>query len=68
MILVIGAPLSLAGQDWIWRYLKEYGMYMEDFKAIKCHQVFKFGPSRQYVSKKMIELKVVVMSMEGMKN
>ena len=63
MIFDIGAPLSLAGHEWIQRYLREYGIYMEDFKAVECYQIFKFGPSKQYVSRKMIELPLVVTSM-----
>merc|ERR1712240_31836 len=31
----------------------------------ECHQVFRFGPSKQYVSKRMIELPVIVRRMDG---
>ena len=60
MILDIGAPMSLAGQKWIKKYLREYGMNMADFKVVECYQIFKFGPSKQYVSKRVIELLIVV--------
>ena len=39
MILDLGAPLSLAGHEWIQRYLREYGMYVVDFKAVECYQI-----------------------------
>ena len=32
MILDIGALMSLAGQKWIKKYLREYGMNMEDLR------------------------------------
>ena len=57
--------MSLAGPKWIRKYLREYGMNMEDFKAVECYQIFKFGLIKQYVSKRMIELPIVVTSMEG---
>merc|ERR1711955_54875 len=32
---------------------------------LKCHQVFRFGPSKQYMSKRIIELPVIVRRIDG---
>ena len=34
-------------------------------KMSECHQVFRFGLSKQYMSKRMIELPVIVRRMDG---
>ena len=34
-------------------------------KMLECHQIFRFGPSKQYVSTKMVELPVIVRRMDG---
>ena len=65
MILDIGAPVSLVGKSWIEEYLKEHDLEMNDMKIEKCEQVFRFGPSRKYVSTQMIELPMVVSAMDG---
>ena len=54
MILDIGALVSLAGMKWMTQYLKEYNMEINDLKTSDCHQVFRFVPSRQYVSNNKI--------------
>ena len=33
-------------------------------KMSECRQVFRFGPSKQYVSKEMVELPVIVRRMD----
>ena len=38
---------------------------MEDLKIIDCQQVFKFGPSKQYISKRMVDLPVIVRTLDG---
>ena len=65
MILDLGAPVSLAGKDWMDRYLKEHELEIRDMKVSECYQVFWFGPSKQYVSKVMMELPVIVRRMDG---
>ena len=60
MILDIGAPVSLAGTAWMTQYLKEFDLTIEEMKSIECEQVFRFGPSKRYVSQTMIELLVLV--------
>ena len=34
-------------------------------KASECYQIFRFGPSKQYVSRTMVELPVIVRRMDG---
>ena len=51
MILYLGAPVSLAGKEWMTQYLGEQGLEIKDLKMQDCYQIFIFGPSRQYVSK-----------------
>ena len=46
MILDLGAPVSLTGNEWMNQYLGEYGLEIGDLK-----QIFRFRPSKQYVSK-----------------
>merc|ERR1712112_449352 len=50
-ILDLGAPVSLSGKEWMRKY--------------ECHQTFKFGLSRQYVSKTMVDLPVIVRRLDG---
>ena len=65
MILDLGAPVSLAGNEWMNQYLKDYGLELNDLKSSKCHQRFRFGPSKQYISKLMVELPVIVRRLDG---
>ncbi len=65
MILDLGAPVSLAGEEWIDQYLKDHELEVRDMKASECYQIFRFGPSKQYVSKTMVELPVIVKRMDG---
>ena len=60
IILDLGAPVSLAGNEWMDQYLKDHGLEVKDLKSSQCHQIFRFGPSKQYVSKRMVELPVIV--------
>ena len=34
-------------------------------KTLECHQIFRFGPSKQYVGRMMVELPVIVKRMDG---
>ena len=54
MILDIGAPVSLAGKAWMTQYLKEFNLTIEEMKQVECEQVFRFGPSKRYVSQTSI--------------
>ena len=57
MIFDIGAPVSLAGVSWMTQYLKEFGLNIGDMKSVGCRQPFRFGPSKRYVSEKLVELR-----------
>ena len=65
MILDIGAPVSLVGKKWIEDYLKEQDVGMDNMKMESCSQMFRFGPSKKYISNQMIELPMVVSAMDG---
>ena len=47
------------------QYLRDYELELKDMKMSECSQVFRFGPSKQYVSKEMVELLVIVRRMDG---
>merc|ERR1712120_95039 len=47
------------------QYLKDHGLELKDLKSSKCHQIFRFGPSKQYISKLMVELPVIVRRLDG---
>ena len=55
MILDIGAPVSLAGKEWITQYLREHGLEIEDMRKDEFKQMFVFGTSWQYESTEMIK-------------
>jgi len=65
MILDLGAPVSLAGNEWMDQYLKDHGLEVKDLKSSQCHQVFRFRPSKRYVSKVMVEVPVIVRRLDG---
>merc|ERR1712082_26158 len=65
MILDFGALVSLAGNGWIKQYLEDHGWELKDLKSFKCHQRLTFGPSKQYISKLMVELPVIVRRLDG---
>ena len=65
MILDLGAPVSLAGNEWMNQYLKDHGLELKDLKSSKCYQKFRFGPSKQYISRLMVELPVIVRRLDG---
>ncbi len=65
MILDLGAPISLAGSEWMDQYLKDHGLEVKDLKSLECYQIFRFGPSKKYVSKIMVELPVIVRRLDG---
>ena len=65
MILDIGAPVSLSGTAWMTQYLKEFDLEIGDLKSFGCRQPFRFGPSKRYLSLKMVELPVMVTRLDG---
>merc|ERR1711867_68804 len=65
MILDLGAPVSVAGNEWINQFLKDHNLGLENLKRYKCHQIFKFGPSRQYISNKMVYLPIILKTLDG---
>ena len=60
MILDLGAPVSVAGNKWIEKYLQDHGLELEKLNTEKCYQKLTFGPSKQYISNLKIELPVLV--------
>ena len=65
MILDLGAPVSVAGIEWMNKYLKDHNLELENLEVYKCHQIFKFGPSRQYISKEMVNLPIILKTLDG---
>ena len=65
MILDLGAPVSLAGKEWMSQYLGEQGLKIKDLKMQECYQIFRFGPTKQYVSREMVELPLIIRRLDG---
>ena len=65
MVLDIGAPVSLAGILWLEQYLGELDLTIEEMESSPCHQVFKFGPSKRYLSTSMVKIPVIVQRSNG---
>ena len=65
LILDIGAPVSLAGVLWMTQYLKELDLTIKEMKSTKCSQPFRFGPSKRYFSKMLVELPVLVKRLDS---
>jgi len=57
--------VSLAENEWMDQYLKDHGIEVKDLKSSECYQIFRFGPSKKYVSKIMVELPVIVRRLDG---
>ena len=56
MIFDLGAPVTLAGKEWMNQYIREYELNIGDLKQTECHQIFRFRPSKQNVSKIMSKI------------
>ena len=65
MILDFGAQLSLAGVSWMTQYLEEFSLKVEVKKSVSCNQPLVLGPSRRYVSKLLVELPILVTTLDG---
>ena len=60
IILDIGVLVSIAGVSWMTEYLDEFDLTIDKMKSVECQQPFRFGPSKKYVSKTLIELPVLI--------
>merc|ERR1712002_756795 len=47
------------------QYLKDHELELSEMRMWQCYQIFKFGPSKKYVSTQMVELPVIVRRMDG---
>ena len=47
------------------QYLKEFDLTIGEMKSIECDQVFRFGPSKCYVSQTMVEFPLLVTKLDG---
>ena len=65
MILDLEAPVSLVGKERMTHCLREHELEIKDMKRQYCYQIFRFGPSKLYVSRTMVELPVIVRRMDG---
>ena len=66
MVLDPGASVSLAGSSWLSKYLSEFDYKIEDMVSSEWYQVFRFGGiDKKHESRMMIELPLVVTSMDG---
>jgi len=65
MILDLGAPVSVAGTEWMNRYLKDHNLKLYRLEIYKCYQIFTFGPSKQYISKEMVKLPITLKTLDG---
>ena len=65
VLMDLGAPSSLAGQEAIERYVTSIGQKMEDIEVVKCQRRYRFGPGRVYDSIKLYNMPVVVETEEG---
>merc|ERR1711895_5926 len=42
MILDLGAPVSLAGNEWMDQYLKDHGLEVQEMKTSEYYQIFRY--------------------------
>ena len=65
MILDLGAPVSVAGTEWTNKYLNDHNLKLDKLEVHKCYQIFTFGPSKQYISKEMVKLPIILKTLDG---
>ena len=66
MILNPGAPMVLARQPWLEKYLDDFGYKIVDLVSSKCYQVFSFGGNnKRDMSMLLIELPFLVRNLSG---
>ena len=64
MLMDVGAPSSLAGKEYLERYLVHAGLEKENLEVLKCQKKFKFGPGKVYNVTQLYRLPVVVKTEE----
>ena len=55
IIVASGSTVSLAGNDWLVLYFKEFELEIGEMKNMSCRQSFRFRPGKRYVSMEMIK-------------
>ena len=65
MIVDSGAPVSLVGSKWLHQYLEEFSLTVEEMESLACKEVFRFGPSKRYLSTLMVEIPLIVQRIDG---
>ena len=60
MVLDISALVSLAETKRLEQYLGDFNLTIEEIELSPCHQFFKFGPSKRYLSSLMVQIPVIV--------
>jgi hypothetical protein len=60
MILETGWLKSLVGKQWLEKYLKKMKLKESELKKTACSQKFRFGPSKVYEAKEVIEIPITV--------
>ena len=65
MIVASGSTVSLAGNDWLVLYFKEFELEIGEMKNMSCRQSFCFRPGKRYVSMETIEVPIVVEKTNG---
>ena len=68
MILDMGALLSIVGVSWMTQYLEEFDLTIDEMKSVECQQSFRFGPSKRYIIKTLVEPPVLVTRLDGGKD
>ena len=60
--------MCLARRPWLEKYLAEFDYKIKDIISSECYQVFRFGGiDKRHISKFLIELPLLVRSMNGRK-
>ena len=65
MVLDISALVSLAETKRLEQYLGDFNLTIEEIELSPCHQFFKFGPSKRYLSSLMVQIPVIVQRNDG---
>ena len=65
IVLDISALVSLAETKRLEQYLGDFNLTIEEIELSPCHQFFKFGPSKRYLSSLMVQIPVIVQRNDG---
>ena len=60
LMLDTGCPNSLVGKSWLEKYFQKNRINKDDLHKRRCFQKFRFGPSRIYESKEIIEIPITI--------